>query len=37
MNNDIMIHTIKSFDDVSFVEKSAHKHKMMKARLNKDN
>lgn len=38
MNNDIMGQTIKNFEDVSFVDQSAHmKHKMMKARMNKDN
>lgn len=36
MGNDIMVQTIKNFDDVSFVE-HAQKHKMMKARLSKDN
>lgn len=38
MSNDIMVQTIKNFEDVSFVDQSAHmKHKMMKARMNKDN
>lgn len=38
MNNDIMGQTIKNFEEVSFVDQSAHmKHKMMKARMNKDN
>lgn len=40
MGNDIMVQTIKNFDEVSFVEKSqtAHKHKILKARFNsKDN
>lgn len=37
MGNDIMVQTIKNFDEVSFVEK-AHKHKMLKTRFNsKDN
>jgi hypothetical protein len=34
---DIMVQPSKNFEDVSFVEKSAHKHKLMKARLSKDN
>lgn len=38
-NNDIMVQTTlsKNFDEVSFVEKSAHKHKIIKSRFSKDN
>jgi hypothetical protein len=36
-NDNIMVQNIKNFDDVSFVEKSAHKHKIIRARVNKDN
>ena len=36
-NDNIMAQNIKSFEEVSFVEKSPHNHKMMKTRLNKDN
>jgi hypothetical protein len=39
MGNDIMVQNMKNFEDVSFVEKSAHKHKIIKERMNinKDN
>jgi hypothetical protein len=37
MGNDIMVQNMKNFEDVSFVEKSAHKHKIIKGRMNKDN
>lgn len=39
MGNDIMVQTTlsKNFDEVSFVEKSAHKHKIIKSRFSKDN
>jgi hypothetical protein len=37
--NDIMVQNIKNFEEVSFVEKSeqAHKQRMMRVRLTKDN
>jgi hypothetical protein len=37
MGNDIMVQTTKNFDEVSFVEKSAHKHRIIKSRFSKDN
>lgn len=37
MGNDIMVQTIKNLEDVSLVEKSARRHHLMRARLNKDN